>query len=128
MLGFCPSWEIREASVDRVVVAAGILEDPFGGITSCPCAIPCWPDGPTLAAAQTWLTLFGLAKHDEHPGLIEIVGVAHCPWYKLSLSDIREAYRQKALACHPDAGGSAEDMRRLNEASQLLKQRYVRTS
>ena len=45
-------------------------------------------------------------------GSLKLLGLPTAPGYKLSLSDIREAYRQKALACHPDAGGSAEDMRR----------------
>jgi len=32
----------------------------------------------------------------------------------------------KALASHPDAGGNADDRRRLNEAYQQLKARFVR--
>lgn len=40
----------------------------------------------------------------------------------LTLGQVREAYRQMALSHHPDAGGSAEAMRRINEAYQSLKE------
>ena len=47
------------------------------------------------------------------------------PDHVLTLHQIREAYRQLALAHHPDTGGDPEAMRRLNEAYQLLKQRVL---
>ena len=37
---------------------------------------------------------------------------------------IREAYKSIALETHPDAGGSTDQMRKLNEAYQLLKNLY----
>ena len=37
---------------------------------------------------------------------------------------IRDSYKSKALTLHPDAGGSTDAMRRLNEAYQLLKELY----
>jgi curved DNA-binding protein CbpA len=40
------------------------------------------------------------------------------------LAQIREAYRDMALQHHPDSGGSLEEMRRVNEAYQLLKELY----
>ena len=61
-------------------------------------------------------------------GSLKLLGLPTAPGHKLTLGEIREAYRQKALASHPDAGGNADDMRRLNEAYQLLKQRFVRAS
>ena len=129
MLGFCPSWEIREASVDRVVVAAGILEDPFGA-ASLPVRVPSLVGrmAQRLRRRSRGSPLLDLQSTMSTQGSLKLLGLPTAPGYKLSLSDIREAYRQKALASHPDAGGSAEDMRRLNEAYQLLKQRYVRTS
>ena len=42
----------------------------------------------------------------------------------LTLKIIREGYRNQAIKLHPDSGGSNEDMRRLNEAYQLLKELY----
>lgn len=128
MLGFCPSWEIREASVDRVVVAAGVLEDPFGA-ASLPMRVPSLVGRMTqrLRRRRRGSPFLDLQSTMSTQGSLKLLGLSTAPGFKLSLSDIREAYRQKALACHPDAGGSAEDMRRLNEAYQLLKQRYVRT-
>ena len=129
MLGFCPSWEIREASVDRVVVAAGVLEDPFGA-ASLPLRVPSLVGRMTqrLRRRRRGSPFLDLQSTMSTQGSLKLLGLSTAPGFKLSLSDIREAYRQKALACHPDAGGSAEDMRRLNEAYQLLKQRYVRTN
>ena len=129
MLGFCPSWEIREASVDRVVVAAGILEDPFGA-ASLPVRVPSLVGrmAQRLRRRRRGSPFLDLQSTMSTQGSLKLLGLPTAPGYKLSLSDIREAYRQKALASHPDAGGSAEDMRRLNEAYQLLKQRYVRTN
>jgi len=43
---------------------------------------------------------------------------------RVTLAEIREAYREMALRHHPDAGGSVEAMRRVNEAYQLLKELY----
>ena len=129
MLGFCPSWEIREASVDRVVVAAGVLEDPFGA-ASLPMRVPSLVGrmAQRLRRRRRGSPFLDLQSTMSTQGSLKLLGLSTAPGFKLSLSDIREAYRQKALACHPDAGGSAEDMRRLNEAYQLLKQRYVRTA
>jgi hypothetical protein len=59
-------------------------------------------------------------------GALKLLGLPTVPGYKLTLAEIREAYRVKALASHPDAGGNADDMRRLNEAYQQLKARFVR--
>ena len=129
MLGFCPSWETREASVDRVVVAAGVLEDPFGA-ASLPMRVPSLVGrmNQRLRRRRRGSPFLDLQSTMSTQGSLKLLGLSTAPGFKLSLSDIREAYRQKALACHPDAGGSAEDMRRLNEAYQLLKQRYVRTN
>jgi curved DNA-binding protein CbpA len=57
--------------------------------------------------------------------LLELPTVADRPY---SLRDIREAYREQAQLHHPDAGGSADAMRRLNEAYQFLKERYRRVA
>ena len=41
-----------------------------------------------------------------------------------TLQKIRDAYKSIALETHPDAGGSTDEMRKLNEAYQLLKNLY----
>ena len=127
LLGFCPTWDIREASVDRVVVAAGILEDPFGA-GSLAVRVPSLVGrmAQRLRRRRRGSPFLDLQSTMSTQGSLKLLGLPTAPGFKLSLSDIREAYRQKALACHPDAGGSAEEMRRLNEAYQLLKQRYIR--
>lgn len=127
MLSYAPSWEVRDPSVDRVIIAAGLLEDPFGGaalIIRIPSLVGRMTQrlrrrrrGTPFLDLQATMTTQG-ALH-----LLKLPTIAGC---KLTLQDIREAYRQQALAAHPDAGGDPEDMRRLNEAYQLLKQRYLK--
>jgi hypothetical protein len=46
------------------------------------------------------------------------------PGQRVTLTQIRDAYREMALKHHPDSGGSLDAMRRLNEAYQLLKELY----
>jgi curved DNA-binding protein CbpA len=40
------------------------------------------------------------------------------------LASIREAFKARARDVHPDAGGSTDAMRRLNEAYRLLRELY----
>ena len=40
--------------------------------------------------------------------------------------DLQASYRRLALRTHPDAGGTAEDFRRVQEAYELLKDPYTR--
>ncbi len=42
----------------------------------------------------------------------------------LTLNSIRSAYKDKAMSVHPDSGGKSEEMRKVNEAYQLLKDLY----
>jgi hypothetical protein len=57
---------------------------------------------------------------------LQLLELPITPGRSHTLADIREAYRLRAQAHHPDAGGNPEEMRRLNEAYQLLKQRFLR--
>jgi curved DNA-binding protein CbpA len=57
-------------------------------------------------------------------GALKLLQLPTAAGQRLSLNQIRDAYRQLALSTHPDSGGSTEAMRRLNEAYQLLKQLY----
>jgi hypothetical protein len=120
-----PSWPLGAASFDRVIVAAGILEDPFSART-LPLRIP------------TLIRRFvqRLRKRRKHQsfqtidhtmtvlGALKLLKMPTTPNVAISLAQIREAYREQAQLHHPDAGGSADEMRRLNEAYQLLKELY----
>jgi hypothetical protein len=127
---FAPDWSDGEASFARVIVAAGILEDPFSGDTLAvrvPTLITRFVQrarsrqkrGTSFQAIDQAMTVHGALK------LLELPTVADRPY---SLQDIREAYREQAQSHHPDAGGSADAMRRLNEAYQFLKERYRRAA
>ena len=123
--GVAPSWPVGAASFERVMVAAGILEDPFSART-LPMRIP------------TLIRRFvqRLRKRRKHQsfqtidhtmtvlGALKLLQMPTTPDVAISLAQIREAYREQAQCHHPDAGGSADVMRRLNEAYQLLKELY----
>ncbi len=123
--GVAPSWALGAASFERVIVAAGILEDPFSART-LPLRIP------------TLIRRFvqRLRKRRKHQsfqaidhtmtvlGALKLLKMSTTPDVAISLAQIREAYREQAQCHHPDAGGSADAMRRLNEAYQLLKELY----
>ncbi len=128
MGSLAPAWPPGPASFERVMVAAGILEDPFGGSTlelRLPTQIRRFVhrfrrrrQGTSFQTLEHTMTLHGALK---------LLQLPTAPGHRLTLPEIREAYREMALAHHPDSGGSEETMRRLNEAYQLLKELY-RTS
>lgn len=120
-----PSWSAGPPSFERVIVAAGLLEDPFSTATLCvrlPTLIRRFVhrfrrrrQGTSFQTLEHTMTLQGALK------VLEIPFVAG---ERLTLKRIREAYREQAQLHHPDSGGSADTMRRLNEAYQLLKELY----
>jgi len=121
-----PDWHQAEANFERVIAAAGILEDPFSGATLAlrvPTLITRFVQrvrtrqkrNASFQAIDQTMTVHAALK------LLQLPTVADRPY---SLPEIREAYREQAMNHHPDAGGSAEAMRRLNEAYQFLKERY----
>jgi curved DNA-binding protein CbpA len=59
-------------------------------------------------------------------GALKLLELPMDPGQRVTLAQIRDAYRLQALNHHPDSGGSEEGMRRLNEAYQLLKELYRR--
>jgi len=123
--GFAPAWLEGPANFERVMVVAGLLEDPFSANTldlRLPSLIHRFvhrfrqrPKGTSFQALEHTMTLHGALK------LLQLPTAAG---QRLTLHQIRDAYRQLALSAHPDSGGSTEAMRRLNEAYQLLKQLY----
>lgn len=120
-----PSWVGGEPSLERVVVMAGLLEDPYSAGTlslRVPTLIRRFVHrfrrrrkGMSFATLENTMSLHGALK---------LLGLPTTPGNRLTLADIREAYREQAVHHHPDSGGSAEQMRRLNEAYQMLKELY----
>ncbi|MFM7085914.1 MAG: J domain-containing protein [Cyanobium sp.] len=125
MREFAPSWDDSAPSFERVMVVAGVLEDPFSASTLAvrlPTLIRRFVQrfrrrsrGTSFQTLEHTMTLQGALKLLQLPTHLG---------QRLTLSQIREAYREMALSHHPDAGGSAEAMRRINEAYQLLKELY----
>ena len=118
-------WTADPPSFERVIVTAGVLEDPFSAPTLV-VRIPTLthrfvqrfrrrPKGTSFQTLEHTMTLQGALKLLEIPADLG---------RRVTLAQIREAYRERALHHHPDAGGSVEAMRRLNEAYQLLKELY----
>lgn len=128
ILGFVPSWPAGPASFERVIVAAGFLEDPFSSATlslRIPTLIRRFVHrfrrrsrGTSFETLEHTMTLQGALRQLDLPTTAG---------HRLTLREIREAYREQAMNHHPDSGGSADAMRRLNEAYQLLKELYRKT-
>lgn len=120
-------WERKQPSFERVIVTAGVLEDPFGAATlvmRIPTLIHRFvqrfrrrPRGTSFQTLEHTMTLQGALRLLDLPTEMG---------QRVTLQQIREAYREMALRHHPDSGGSVEVMRRLNEAYQLLKELYRR--
>ena len=119
MRDFAPTWSDTPPSFERVMVVAGVLEDPYSAATLArrlPTLIRRFVQrGTSFQTLEHTMTLQGALKLLQLPTHLG---------QRLTLAQIREAYREMALSHHPDAGGSAEAMRRINEAYQLLKELY----
>lgn len=125
--GFVPGWLVGEPSFGRVIVAAGLLEDPFSGDTltlRIPTLVRRFVHrmrrrrrGTSFQALEHTMTIHGALR---------LLDLPTAPGHRLTLDQIREAYREQALNHHPDSGGTVDAMRRLNEAYQLLKELYRR--
>ncbi|KGG24721.1 MULTISPECIES: molecular chaperone DnaJ [unclassified Prochlorococcus] len=125
MTELCSSWKVKPATFELVMVVAGILEDPF----ACKSLSERMPtlirrfvnrfkrsrQVTSFQTLESTMTLHGALK------LLKLPSHAGAP---MTLSTIRDAYKIQAITIHPDAGGSTEGMRRLNEAYQLLKELY----
>jgi hypothetical protein len=125
MQQFAPGWQDGVPSFERVMVTAGVLEDPFSAQTltlRLPTLIRRFVHrfrrrrrGTSFQTLEHTMTLHGALR---------LLQLPTDPGQRLTLAQIREAYRDMAQSHHPDAGGSLETMRRLNEAYQLLKELY----
>ena len=125
MTELCPYWVKQNPSLELVLLIIGVLEDPFATselINRIPTLVRRFVSrfkrnnkGNSFEALDSTMTIHGALKLMQ---LSTSAGSAH------TLRKIRDAYKFKALAIHPDAGGSTDEMRRLNEAYQLLKNLY----
>lgn len=120
-----PQWPDTPPTFERVMVTAGMLEDPFSAATL---AVRL----PTLIRRFVHRfrqrrrgTSFQTLEHTMTlQGAMRLLQLPTDPGRRLTLREIRDAYKEMALQHHPDSGGSVEAMRRINEAYQLLKELY----
>ena len=127
MSELCPFWIKQSPSLELVILMIGVLEDPFAtpDLTNrIPTLVRRFVSrfkrknkGNSFEALDSTMTVHGALKLLK---LSTVAGSAH------TLNKIREAYKTKALETHPDSGGSTDEMRKLNEAYQLLKNLYRR--
>ena len=121
----CNGWTSASPTLGRVMVIAGALEDPFATAALA-------ERMPTLV--RRFVNRFRRSKQVTSfetlestmtvHGALKLLGLSTQAGASVTLSSIREAYKSQALAAHPDAGGSTDAMRRLNEAYQLLRELY----
>ena len=121
----CKGWSSASPSLGRVMAIAGALEDPFATAALA-------ERMPTMV--RRFVNRFRRSKQVTSfetlestmtvHGALKLLALSTQAGASVTLSSIREAYKTQALAEHPDAGGSTETMRRLNEAYQLLRELY----
>ncbi len=122
---YCKDWQNENLTFGQVIIVAGALEDPFS-TKNLKSRIPTlirrfvnkFKRSNNVTSFQT------LESTMTIHGALKLLGLPTKAGSSLTLSFIRDAYKDKALSNHPDAGGSNESMRKLNEAYQLLKDLY----
>ena len=122
---YCSDWKIESLNFDHVIILAGALEDPFSAKnlrSRIPTLIRRFVN--KFKRSQNVTSFQTLESTMTIHGALKMLGLPTKAGSSLTLSFIREAYKAKALSNHPDAGGSNETMRKLNEAYQLLKDLY----
>jgi len=125
MSELCPFWIKKKPSLEIVLLMIGVLEDPFATsdlINRIPTLMRRFVSrfkrnnrSNSFETLDSTMTVHGALKLLN---LSTSAGSAH------TFRKIREAYKSTALETHPDAGGSTDQMRKLNETYQLLKNLY----
>ena len=125
MSQYCPTWNNTHINLETIIVVAGVLEDPFSSSNL---------KGRIPTLIRRFVNQFKRRQNINSyqtieftmtvPGALKLLGMPTLAGSALTLKSIKEAYKNKALLNHPDAGGSTEAMRKLNEAYQLLKDLY----
>jgi len=121
----CVGWESSDPSLGRVMVVAGALEDPFATSSLAermPTLIRRFVN--RFRRSRQVTSFETLESTMTVHGALKLLGLSTQAGTPVTLSSIREAYKQRALEEHPDAGGSTDAMRRLNEAYRLLRELY----
>ncbi|KGG12422.1 MULTISPECIES: molecular chaperone DnaJ [Prochlorococcus] len=122
---FCTGWANLEPKFDRIIVIAGVLEDPFATDTlknRIPTLVRRFVN--SFKRRQNVTSFQTLESTMTIHGALKLLDLPTTAGASLSLATIREAYKSKAVTNHPDSGGSTEMMRKVNEAYQLLKELY----
>jgi len=122
---YCSEWKIDSVTFDDVVILAGALEDPFSAKnlrSRIPTLIRRFVN--KFKRSQNVTSFQTLESTMTVHGALKLLGLPTKAGSSLTLSFIRDTYKEKALSNHPDAGGTNETMRKLNEAYQLLKDLY----
>jgi len=120
-----PSWPQGQPSFATVMALAGLLEDPFSSSTlsmRIPTLIRRFVH--RMRRRQRGMSFETLENTMSLHGALKLLQLPTAPGHRLTLAAIRDAYKEQALKHHPDSGGNPEQMRRLNEAYQLLKELY----
>ena len=121
----CAGWESRDPSLGRVMSVAGALEDPFATSSLAermPTLIRRFVN--RFRRSRQVTSFETLESTMTVHGALKLLGLSTQAGTSVTLSSIRDAYKQRALEEHPDAGGSTDAMRRLNEAYRLLRELY----
>ncbi|MGC6483531.1 MAG: DnaJ domain-containing protein [Synechococcus sp.] len=123
--GISPGWLQQSPRFDQVIVVAGVLEDPFATselVHRIPTLIRRFVN--RFKRSRKVTSFETLESTMTVHGALKLLNLPTIAGASLTLKMIREAYKKQALETHPDAGGSTEAMRRLNEAYQMLRELY----
>jgi len=121
----CVSWIEPTPTLGSVMVIAGALEDPFATASLAermPTLIRRFVN--RFRRSRKVTSFETLESTMTVHGALKLLGLSTKPGASVTLTSIRDAYKTRALEEHPDAGGSTDGMRRLNEAYKLLRELY----
>tara|TARA_Y100001968_G_scaffold321506_1_gene356010 strand:- start:2292 stop:3323 length:1032 start_codon:yes stop_codon:yes gene_type:complete len=125
MSEYCVSWSDCAPNFERIIVMAGVLEDPFSSNnlkTRVPTIIRRFVN--RFKRLQNTTSFQTIESTMTVHGALKLLDLPTTAGYSVTLKTIREAYKKKAMENHPDSGGNTEIMRKLNEGYQLLKDLY----
>ena len=125
----CPGWLEPTPRFEQVMVVAGLLEDPFATselVHRIPTLIRRFVN--RFKRSRKVTSFQTLESTMTVHGALKLLALPTQAGASLTLKVIREAYKKQAMDVHPDAGGSTEAMRRLNEAYQMLRELYRQKS
>ena len=122
---YCPAWNIQPPKLERIIVMAGLLEDPFSSenlTNRVPTLIRRFVN--RFKRSQNVTSFQTLESTMTVHGALKLLDLPTRAGASLTLKRIRDSYKAIALTVHPDSGVSTEAMRKVNEAYQLLKELY----